>query len=178
MIALASSATIGAAHRAPQSNQHRASASTSDPPLIDLAGYQQAVAKYRGKPLMASFWATWCEPCQAEFPEIVQLAKEYQPRGLTVIGVSLDNDADMHLVRHFLAQMHPPFRSYRQKPGIDVDAFYQGVNPRWTGTMPETIFYGRDGRIAGDLVGGQTRETLEKAIQFILASPGSQTNKQ
>jgi len=154
------------------SAQHRATAS-SDPQLIDLAGYKQAVSKYRGKPLLVSFWATWCEPCQDEFPVIVELAKQYEPRGLSVMGVSLDNDADMHLVRRFLAQTRPGFPNYRQKPGIDVDAFYQGVNPDWTGTMPETIFYQRDGRIAGALAGAQSRDTLEKAIRFILAGSAS-----
>ena len=139
--------------------------------LIDLDGYHRIVSKYRGKPLLVTFWATWCEPCRDEFPMLVELSKEYAPQGLSTIGVSLDNDADMHLVRHFLARYHPGFPSYRQKPGIDVDAFYQGVNPAWTGTMPETIFYGRDGSIVAHFVGEQPRETFEQAIRDILASP-------
>jgi thiol-disulfide isomerase/thioredoxin len=142
--------------------------------LIDLAGYNQALAKYRGKPLLVTFWATWCEPCRYEFPLLVELAKQYEPQGLAVFGVSLDDDADLNIVRHFLAQNHPGFPSYRQKPGIDVDAFYRGVNPQWQGTMPETIFYGRDGRIAGHFVGGQTRPLFEQAIRAILTTRSSQ----
>jgi thiol-disulfide isomerase/thioredoxin len=140
-------------------------------PLIDLAGYQQALEKYRGKPIMVTFWATWCEPCRYEFPMVVELAKQYAPKGLAVFGVSLDDDADMHLVRDFLAKNQPPFPSFRQKPGIDVDAFYRGVNPAWTGTMPQTIFYDRNGRIVGYFFGGQPREAFEQAIRTILASP-------
>src|SRR5262249_1876109 len=49
---------------------------TSDLPLIDLAGYQHALAKYHGKPLLVTFWATWCEPCRDEFPMLVELYKQ------------------------------------------------------------------------------------------------------
>ena len=145
--------------------------SVPDPTLIDAAGYNQIVAKYRGKPLLVTFWATWCEPCRDEFPMFVQLAKKYAPQGLSIFGVSMDDDSDMNLVRHFLANNQPGFSNYRQKPGIDVDAFYRAVNPKWTGTMPETIFYGRDGRIAIHFIGEQSRDTFEQAILKILAAP-------
>ena len=146
-------------------------ATPRDPTLIDLDGYKRVLAKFRGKPLLVTFWATWCEPCREEFPMVVELSKQYAPQGLAVFGVSLDDDSAMHLVRHFLALHQPNFPNYRQKPGIDVDAFYQGVNPAWTGTMPETVFYGRDGQIAGHFVGEQPRATFEQGIQTILASP-------
>jgi thiol-disulfide isomerase/thioredoxin len=139
--------------------------------LVDVAGYNRAVAKYHGKPLLVTFWATWCEPCREEFPMLVQLARKYSPQGLAVFGVSMDDDSDMNLVRHFLSNNQPGFPNYRQKPGIDVDGFYHGVNPNWLGGMPETIFYGRDGRIVTHFVGGQSRATFERAIQTILAAP-------
>jgi thiol-disulfide isomerase/thioredoxin len=146
-----------------------------DPPLVDLPGYNQVLAQYRGKPLLVTFWATWCEPCRDEFPMVVDLAKQYAPQGLAVFGVSMDDDADIHLVRRFLARNHPAFPNYRQKPGIDVDSFYRGVNPDWSGTMPETVFYGRDGRIAGHFVGEQPRAAFEQGIRVILATSGSPT---
>jgi thiol-disulfide isomerase/thioredoxin len=149
-------------------------AATADLPLIDIAGYNQVLSKYRGKPLVVTFWATWCEPCRDEFPMLVELYKQYAPQGLAIFGVSLDDDADMNLVRRFLAKNQPGFPNYRQKPGIDVDAFYRSVNPAWTGTMPETIFYGRDGRIIGHFVGAQSRAAFEEGIRQALASPGAQ----
>jgi len=149
------------------------SATPADPPLIDLAGYSQVLAKYKGKAVLVTFWATWCEPCREEYPIIVELEKKYAPQGLAVFGVDLDDNAEMNLVRRFLARNQPGFPNYRQKPGIDVDAFYRGVNPAWTGTMPETIFYGRDGRIAGHFIGGQSRAMFEQAIHLILAGSSS-----
>lgn len=141
-----------------------------DPALVDLDGYKELVAKYRGKPVLVTFWATWCEPCREEYPMIVELAKQYRSQGLVVLGVSLDDDSDMNLVRHFLTQNHPGFPNYRQKPGINVDAFYEGVNPDWRGTMPHAVFYARDGHIARFFVGEHSRAAFEDAIRLIIAS--------
>jgi thiol-disulfide isomerase/thioredoxin len=151
-----------------------ASAAAPDLSLVDLAGYNQILAKYHGKPILMTFWATWCEPCRMEYPMIVELAKQYAPRGLQVVGVSLDDDSGLNLVRHFLAKYQPTFPNFRQKPGIDVDGFYRGVNPAWQGAMPETIFYSKDGRIAGSFVGEQPREMFELAIGVILATHSTQ----
>src|SRR6202011_1100655 len=74
----------------------------ADPLLIDLDGYNQVVSKYHGKPLLVTFWATWCEPCPEEFPSLVELAKQYAGQGLVALGVSLDEDRDINLVRDFL----------------------------------------------------------------------------
>lgn len=145
-------------------------ATGGDPALVDLDGYKALVAKYRGKPVLVTFWATWCEPCRAEYPMIVELAKQYSSQGLVVLGVSLDEDSDMNLVRHFLTQNHPGFPNYRQKPGINVDAFYQGVNPDWHGTMPQAIFYARDGHLARFFVGEHNRGAFENAIRLIVSS--------
>jgi len=140
-------------------------------PLVDLAGYQRLVAKYRGKPLLVTFWATWCEPCETEFPMMVELAKKYAPQGLVTIGLNMDDDSDINVAHHFLERHKPGFPNYRQKPGIDLDAFYRGVNPEWNGAMPETIFYNRNGSIAGHFIGVQPLEMYEQGIRTILASP-------
>ena len=174
VIFFAAAATLGA-----QSNPAKPASPTAkhaplaELTLIDLAGYTQTVSKFHGKPLLVTFWATWCEPCEIEFPMMVDLAREYEPKGLSVVGVNMDDDSDMELVRHFLTKNHPDFRNYRQKPGIDLDGFYRGVNPAWNGAMPETIFYGRDGRIAVHFIGLQPRAAYESAIKEILASPAA-----
>lgn len=141
-----------------------------DPPLVDLTGYKEMVSKYRGKGLLVTFWATWCVPCRDELPMIIALSKEYAPQGLVVVGVSLDEDADMGLVRQYIDKNHLSFPNYREKPGIDADAFYQGVNPEWRGTMPQTDFYGRDGHLARYIVGQKSKDAFVQAIRLILVN--------
>src|SRR6202451_760863 len=96
-------------------------AGAADPPLIDLAGYRQLLAKYEGKALVVNFWATWCEPCRDEYPMIVELAKQFKPQGVEVVGVDMDDDSDMNLVRRFIARMQPGFPNSRQKNGIGLE---------------------------------------------------------
>jgi thiol-disulfide isomerase/thioredoxin len=137
-------------------------------PLIDLGGYRDIVASNHGRALMITFWATWCQPCRSEFPMIEEMAKKYGPQGLTIVGVSLDEDSDLGAARQFLQQTHADFPNYRVKPGIDVDAFYQGVSPDWRGTMPQTVFYARDGHVARYLTGARAPAAFEDAIRLIL----------
>jgi cytochrome c biogenesis protein CcmG, thiol:disulfide interchange protein DsbE len=148
-------------------------AGATDPQLIDLAGYRQLLAKYKGKPLVVNFWATWCEPCRDEYPMIVELAKQFKPQGVKVVGVDMDDESDMNLVRRFIARTQPQFPNYRQKPGIDLDAFYAGVNPDWKGTMPQTIFYARDGQILGFFLGSRPQPVFEQAFRATLGPTGS-----
>jgi len=152
----------------------QAAAKTPDPAIIDLAGYQQVLAKYHDKPLVVNFWATWCEPCRDEYPLIVELAAEFKSQGVSVVGINMDDDSDMNLVRRFIARTQPRFPNYRQKPGIDLDAFYHGVNPAWTGTMPQTIFYTRDGHINLFFLGTRPRPVFEQAFRDLLTKTGAQ----
>jgi thiol-disulfide isomerase/thioredoxin len=156
---------------------HPSATKAADPVLIDLAGYQQLLAKYRGKPLVVNFWATWCEPCRDEYPMVVELAKQFKPQGVEVIGIDMDDESDMNLVRRFIAKMAPGFPNYRQKPGIDLDRFYDGVNPQWKGTMPQTMFYGKDGNVVGFFLGSRPRAQFEQAFRATLGSGSAQAGK-
>src|SRR5690348_4886939 len=148
-------------------------AAPRDPELIDAQGYQKLVQQYRGKPLVVNFWATYCEPCRDEYPMLNELAKQYAPQGLKLIGVTLDQDGDLILMRRFIARYKPIFPNYRKKPEEAEDAFRMAVLPGWNGSLPITIFYGKDGRQVENFLGEKNREAYEGAIRSLLGS-GSQ----
>jgi thiol-disulfide isomerase/thioredoxin len=138
-------------------------------PLIDLEGYKKLLADHRGKPLLVTFWATWCEPCRDEYPLVNQLAKQYAAQGLVVVGVDMDDDAEMSIVRRFLDKNQPVFPNVRKKMGHE-DEFVNGVDPRWHDVMPANFFYAADGRLVGFMVGEHPRPDFEKMIQAVLAA--------
>src|SRR5258707_9738092 len=133
-----------------------------DPQIIDVQGYQKLVRQYRGKPLLINFWATWCEPCRDEYPLLNELAKEYGPKGLRVVGVDSDQDGDLILMRRFIARYKPVFPNYRRKPGKPEEEaeFNQAVLPEWRGQLAETFLYDEDGRLIGSFFGFRQRATV------------------
>lgn len=177
LLSLAVLATLTFSHARSAAAVPAAQSEPGDPPLLDLTGYNQLIASNHGKAVMVNFWATWCAPCRTEYPMVVELSKEFGPQGLVVIGVSLDENQDMPLVRKFLAANRPDFQNYRQRPGIDADAFYVGVNPAWKGTMPQTDFYARDGHMARYFVGDKQKDAYVQAIRLILAVPLSENRE-
>jgi thiol-disulfide isomerase/thioredoxin len=165
---LVSLVLLGAA-AALAAQQSSKTAAPHDPEMIDAQAYQKLLEQYRGKPLLVNFWATWCEPCRDEYPLLNELAKQYAPQGLRVVGVSMDDDGDLILMRRFLARYRPVFPNYRKKAGTEA-AFRQAVLPEWTGSLPISVFYGKDGRQVGHFIGEGTRDKYEAAIRAMLAS--------
>ncbi len=159
LLFLAAASTLAAQRNKPQ----------RDPEVIDGTGFQKILEQYHGKNVVITFWATWCEPCRDEYPMLNELAKQYAPQGLHVVGINLDDDGDIILMRRFLARYKPIFPNYRKKKG-DEAAFNQSVLQGWNGALPATFFYAKDGRQIGHVLGEGTRATYEAAIRALLAS--------
>ncbi|HZI33146.1 MAG TPA: redoxin domain-containing protein, partial [Candidatus Binatia bacterium] len=60
--------------------------------LQNVDGHTVRSADFKGKVVILDFWATWCPPCRAEIPGLIELQKQYGKQGLAVIGVSVDQD--------------------------------------------------------------------------------------
>ena len=152
---------------APQTGK---TAAPRDPEVIDSQGYQKLVQQYKGRPLLVNFWATWCEPCRDEYPLLNELAKQYAPQGLKVVGLNMDQDGDLILMRRFIARYKPIFPNYRRNPTEAEEPFRLAVLPGWTGSLPISIFYGKDGRQVENFVGEKNREAYERVIRSLLNS--------
>lgn len=152
------------------------SSATRDPRVIDAQGYLRIVQQHRGKPLLMTFWATWCEPCRDEYPMLNELAKQYGPKGLQVVGVNFNDDGDLILMRRFIARYKPVFPNYRKKHG-DEAGFTQAVWPDWNGALPVSFLYDKDGRQVGHVLGASNRETYEAAIRQLLSDSSSTASR-
>jgi thiol-disulfide isomerase/thioredoxin len=165
-VVLASASVAGA----PQASAPR------DPQIIDAQGYTKIVQQHHGKPLLMTFWATWCEPCRDEYPMINELAKQYGPKGLQVVGINFDDEGDLILTRRFIARYKPVFPNYRKKHG-DEAGFTQAVWPQWNGALPASFLYDKDGKQVGRVLGAGNRETYEAAIRQLLSESNSTASR-
>src|SRR5437773_8288326 len=105
------------------------------------------VKREPARPLLVNFWATWCDPCRDEFPDLVKIDEQYRSKGLDFIAVSLDDFADIKTqVPKFLQEMHASMLVYLlnvpdPEPAINL------VDPQWGGALPATFLYNAQGQI-------------------------------
>jgi peroxiredoxin len=71
---------------------------------VTLAGDSVTLASLHGSPVLLNIWATWCPPCRKEMPDLQELHDRYSPRGLQVVGVSIDAAGTDQAVREFLEE--------------------------------------------------------------------------
>jgi len=64
-----------------------------------VAGTPVTLATAKGRILIINFWATWCEPCREEMPEIEKFYQKYHAQGVDVVAISLDDKSDMETVK-------------------------------------------------------------------------------
>jgi len=114
--------------------------------VIAPAALRDVVARERGKVVLVDFWATWCVPCVKGFPHTVELYRDYGPRGLSVISMSLDDPSERGRVLEFLKRVGATFPNYLSAAGggtASVEALgIEGV--------PHYRIYDREGRVAKD----------------------------
>ena len=127
--------------------------------LPQLNGVPLRLSDYRGKVVLVDFWATWCDPCRDEIPRFVDLQGKYGARGLQIIAVSMDDEAEP--VRDFCRrfQMNYPVVMGNAKIG----ELYGGVLG-----LPIAFIVGRDGRIHARHAGATDISIFEKEIVGLL----------
>jgi peroxiredoxin len=125
----------------------------------DLAGNPLSVAKYKGKVVLIDFWATWCQPCVHELPNVIRAYEKHHGEGFEIIGVSLDQDE--HKLKDFTEQMKMSWPQYFDGKGWGNKlALRYGVR-----SIPATFLLDGEGKIIGkNLRGDALEEALGKAL--------------
>lgn len=125
------------------------------------------LADYSGKVLLVNLWATWCGPCRIETPELVKLHKEFQGRGVEMIGLSTeDPDASAQMVSDFVREYKVDYQIGWAKRELALTLMQGRTN------IPQSFIIARDGRIVRRFIGfrpditpGQIKQALEEALQ-------------
>ncbi len=120
----------------------------------------------RARVTLVNVWATWCVPCRQEFPELLEAARAHERDGVRLVLVSTDFDEQLPEARRFLTEHGVRDTTY-VKHGSD-EAFIDGLNPRWTGTIPATFVYDATGRRVAFWEGRADRARFEAAIRQAL----------
>jgi len=135
---------------------------------IDENGLQQLITQARGKVVLLNFWATWCEPCVEEFPALMKIARQFQPQGLQIIFVSIDEPEDIDgKVLPFLKAQGVISRTYIKRTKDD-EAFINAIDEKWSGAIPATFIYDTNGTLVKRLVAQQSFETFSAALRRLL----------
>jgi cytochrome c biogenesis protein CcmG, thiol:disulfide interchange protein DsbE len=110
------------------------------------------LSQFRGKIVVLNFWATWCPPCIEEMPSLVQMQKKMQNKGVTVLAVSVDDDAnDYH---KFLKDHSIDLLTVRESGQRTPNGVIAPVSSRYgTIKVPETYIIDRDGVIRRKFIG-------------------------
>jgi thiol-disulfide isomerase/thioredoxin len=125
------------------------------------------LSDFKGRVILLDFWATWCHGCLEEIPWYIEFQKKYATSGLTVVGVSVDEDG-WKSVKPFLQKEKVTY------PVVigDWDLAGQfGVK-----ALPVTLLIDRSGRIADFHAGIVSKNTFEHEIQMLLKENASGTD--
>ena len=138
-----------------------------DVQFTKLDGSAFRLKDLRGRVVVLNFWATWCIPCRSEIPSLSAMQKDFEARGLSVIGVSYDDTAD--LVQSF--QKDIP-QSYQIVLGGREVGAQLPASP-----LPTTYIIDREGRIRDKMIGERTRAAFESVIKPLLEESSTTAQK-
>ncbi len=128
-----------------------------------LDGKPGTLAQLRGKPVLLNVWATWCHPCRQEVPALEQLHQAYGPRGLEVVGVSIDQGDQEQGIREFMREYRASYPVWLDPDGAVTTVFS-------TMGVPNTFLIGPDGDVLWKHVGpvkaddAELRRLIEESL--------------
>ena len=129
--------------------------------LRDIAGNDVRLSDYAGYVIVLDFWATWCAPCRASIPDLVELYERHRDRGFVVLGVSVDDS---------VARLQPFVRelemSYPVLTGEGRYDLQEALGP--IVGFPTSFVISRDGTLCRRHTGIAAKADLERAIVSLL----------
>lgn len=125
-------------------------------------GQTQALSAYQGKIVVLNFWATWCEPCREEMPELSALHDAYAAQNVVVLGLATDEVSAIAEFTKSTKVSYPLFSA--DMAGMEI-ATNLGNNK---GVLPYTVIIKADGTVHQTFFGRISKALLEKSLQPLL----------
>ena len=138
-----------------------AEAPKADLTLQDAHGRKVHLRDLRGKPVVLNFWATWCVPCNAEMPMLVDMEKQYATRGILFIGASLDGTKTKAKIPAFVAERNVGFPIWYGASGGDLAQLKLGE------AVPATAFLDAEGHIVARILGQARPEEVKERLDWL-----------
>jgi thiol-disulfide isomerase/thioredoxin len=129
--------------------------------LKDAAGQKVRLRDLRGKVVVLNFWATWCGPCNAEMPMLVEMEKQYAGRGVVFIGASLDDTKSRGKIPAFLTEHKIGFPVWYGATADDMDQLKMGQ------VVPATAFLDAEGHIVARIMGQARPEEVTERLDWL-----------
>ena len=149
----------------------KASASSGSGPtqvvIKSLDGKDVTVAQYEGKVVLVNFWATWCEPCKIEIPELIQLQDKYAPKGFTILGVAMD-DEGKSVVAPFVQNKRYDIGGGKEVPmNYPILLGNDEISGKFGGLigLPTTVLFDKNGKEIKRTTGAIAYEEYAKVIE-------------
>jgi len=143
-----SPAAVHPAPTAPVASAASSSPASSPASLLTPASpdeLRKLLAAPGAKATLVNVWATWCEPCVKEFPDVLRAGRDAKARGVRTMFVSADFESERSNAEAFLAKQGVDFTSY-VKTGDD-QAFIDALSKSWSGSIPATMIYDAQGNL-------------------------------
>jgi thiol-disulfide isomerase/thioredoxin len=132
-------------------------------PRVGEADIVRVIGEHRGKVAVVNFWATWCSPCREEFPDLVRLYEENRD-DLVVVSISMDEPDEAELAAAYLEEQKARFPAYLR--GFDdFEVFANLVDPSWSGAIPATFIFDRQGNRVSGHQGKLSYEELTELVK-------------
>jgi len=128
--------------------------------MENLQGQTESLADYRDKVVLVNNWATWCPPCKAEMPTLVEFYNDHAHEGLMIIAIEAGEPREQ--VQSFVEQFQMPFVVWLDPGGKALNAFKNS-------SLPNSYVIDRTGTVCLAWTGEINRETLEKYVTPLLA---------
>lgn len=120
------------------------------------------------RPLLVNFWATWCDPCREEFPDLVKIDVDYRGKNLNFVTVSLDDVSEINTeVPKFLKQMKATMPTVLLNVN-DPEPAIKAVDAGWDGQLPATFLFDKDRKVVfrhfGKIKPDELRAAIDKEV--------------